>query len=746
MSNVFPFDPRNVPPTPLPSFGGSAAPAFDPVGDEAEDETLTVTINDDGTVDIIAGEAEGSQEGEGGDSDFDANLADDDRYQGKLSLIADDLLEGIEADIRSRDVWEQDYITGLSLLGLKINDSQEEAGLSGAFLSKVKHSLLLEACLTFQARARGELLPADGPAKVRNDGDDSAERDKLASDLEEDFNHFLTAVATEYYPDTDRTLFMSAFGGCTHKKVYRCARRNRPVSESIELPDLIVSNDSTDLDNAIRKTHRIVMSPKLYRDMVKAGVYLDISLGFPYVDPSQIERAEAGIAGIAVTPQRQKDQPYTIYETYTEFPLEDAEEPYPYKVSIDKDSRRILEIRRNWKEDDEDKKARKRFVKWPFIPGPGYLDIGFLHILGQHAKALTAIERILIDAGMFANFPGGVKAKNGKADPNQIRPQPGEFVDVETGTGQRIQDAIMALPYKEPGPGLMALWEKIESNARQLAGTAEIETGDGRTNAPVGTVMALLEQQTQLMTAVHKRQHQAQQEEMMLFRELFIEDPEALTRGNPKTTRVWTTEALADMSFVPASDPNVPAQTHRIMLGAAMMAVAKDYPDLYDVRAVHQRAWQSAHVTDIDSFLLPAQPAQDDGSGMMMQLAQMQLKLEAAKVENDKLKAQAAQMGAQAKLIEAQGKPQEAMARAQTEAAKGQAEQMRTQAEVQSQAEADALDRERLRIEQNEAAADRASKEGIAAMQEQTNLIVEGIRADAAEASADPVNDTRSGP
>ena len=745
MSNVFPLDPRNVPPTPLPSFGGSAAPAFDLAEEEAEDETLTVTINDDGTVDIIAGDDE-SAEDETGQSDFDANLADGPAYAGKLSQIADDLLEGIEADTRSRDEWEQDYITGLALLGLKVNDQQESAGLSGAFLSKVKHSLLLEACLTFQARARGELLPADGPAKVRNDGDDSAERDKLASDLEEDFNHFLTAVATEYYPDTDRTLFLSAFGGCTHKKVYRCARRNRPVSESVELPDLIVSNDSTDLANAARVTHRIVMSPTQYRAMVKAGIYIDVALGFPYVDPSSIERANAEIKGIAVTPQRQKDQPYTIYETYTEFPLEDADEPYPYKVSIDKDSRRILEVRRNWKEDDEDKKPRKRFVKWPFIPGPGYLDIGFLHILGQHAKALTAIERILIDAGMFANFPGGVKVKGGRTDPNQIRPAPGEWVDVDIGTSARIQDSMMALPYSGPNAELMALWDKIESNARQLAGTAEIETGDGRTNAPVGTVMAMLEQQTQLMTAVHKRQHTAQQEELMLFRELFLEDPESLTRGNPKATRTWTAEALADMSFVPASDPNVPAQAHRIMLGSAMIAVAKEYPELYDVRAVHQRAWQAAHVSDIDSFLLPPVPADNSQNDMLAQLAQAQLKIATMEAENNRLQAEAAGLQAQAKLIEAQGKPQEAAARAQSDQVKAQADQMRAQADMQSQAEADALERERLRIEQSEADKDRASKEGIAAMQDQTKLIIEGIRVDAAAASADPVHDDKAGP
>src|SRR6202007_2925123 len=80
--------------------------------------------------------------------------------------------------------------------------------------------------------------------------------------------------------------------------------------------------------------------------------------------------------------------------------------PLPYKVVIDKDARRILEIRRNWEEDDIFCLARNRIIAYTFIPGLGFYGIGLLNVLGNATKAVTAAWRLMIDAGMFSNFPG----------------------------------------------------------------------------------------------------------------------------------------------------------------------------------------------------------------------------------------------------------------------------------------------------------------------------------------------------
>ena len=100
-----------------------------------------------------------------------SNLVDD-IDQGELQRISYELLRGVQDDLDSRGDWIEDRAQGIKLLGLKI----EIPGLQGASdgapvegMSKVRHPLLLEAVLRFQANARSEMLPTDGPVKVRSE-------------------------------------------------------------------------------------------------------------------------------------------------------------------------------------------------------------------------------------------------------------------------------------------------------------------------------------------------------------------------------------------------------------------------------------------------------------------------------------------------------------------------------------------------------------------------------------------------
>jgi hypothetical protein len=158
--------------------------------------------------------------------------------------ISEELLRGIADDINSRQEWIEAQTQGMQLLGLKIELPGTQGSADGApveGMSKVRHPLLLEAVLRFQANARAEMLPTDGPVKIRDDDNNNGlPEDKLAEAFEKDLNHYLTSTATEYYPDTDRMFLKLGFGGTAFKKVYYCPLRNRPVSETVEAKDLIV--------------------------------------------------------------------------------------------------------------------------------------------------------------------------------------------------------------------------------------------------------------------------------------------------------------------------------------------------------------------------------------------------------------------------------------------------------------------------------------------------------------------------
>lgn len=695
--------PTRQPPAGITSFVNGAAP---PLAPDEIDKIVTLEEGEDGSIHVLISDHPDEPEQSSPDDTFDENLAERDELKGALMGIASDLIEGIEADDRSRGSYVENYNAGLDLLGLSIVGNKRV----GDQMSSVTDTILLDTVLNFRALARGEILPADGPVKVRNDGDETDERQTLADDLEQDANHYMTVTATEYVPDTDRGLIYVAFGGDIFKKVYRCPVRKRPVSECVYIPDLIVSQEATDLANAMRVTHRIEMTKTAVKRLQLAGQYVETELQEPSPNPPSIDRKEKEVQGISPVPQRQEDYQRTIYECYTELDLSQwitekgapEDLPLPYRVSIDKDARTVLEIRRNWKADDDQFRKRKRFVKWPFMPGMGFYDLGYLHIIGQHAKALTALLRIMIDAGMFANFPGGVMLKGTRTDTNQIRPGPGEWVMVDGGaTADKIQDVLMPMPYKDISSTMLALYQAIKEDARKLAGTVDLMAGDGRTDIPVGTMMAMIEQQTQMMTAVHKGLHSAQAEELSMFRELWVEDPESLWRDNPQPTRKWKAEELEDLSLVPASDPNTPAHIHRTMQGTALAQMSAGN-ELYNQYAVQKRLLDTIRISNPDELLVQPQPPVQPPApppDPTLQLGLGQLQNEQQKIQSDAA-AKAAQL--------------------QVTSQKQMQDHQRAMADLK-------ISMQKYIDENDNLAADRASREKIAEWNGRVQLLLKGI-------------------
>ena len=688
---------------------------------------------------------------------FDRNLAlemDD----SELANIAEELLQGIDNDEQSRADQLTMIANGMKLLGLVLEEGSGGIGESSApmeGMSVVRHPLLLDACLMFQAIARGEMLPASGPVKVRDDrthkpaalqppgmghnggpplgpmaappvpippgltppapanggmnagplppspnaggpaspfaahptppnappgpppaaglgppgpaapmpmppmpppAPPEEDRDELAEALEKDFNHYLTATATEYYPDSDAMHFRAGFAGKGVKKVYNCPLRRRPVIESIQIEDFIVSNSLTDLANAGRKTHRSMMRPSVLKRMQILGVYRDTPITQPTqaTAPSEVKQQKAAIAGVTVNVQDPKDADHEMLECYCELDLKafapkkfkDKGLPLPYRVTIERDSRKVLEVRRNWDEKDEQALAKEFFVDYTYVPAFGFLGIGLLHILGNTTKTLTAAWREFIDSGMFANFPGFLYAKGaGRQLTNQMRVPPGGGLGLDVGL-QDIRSAVMALPYKDLGPAFTAFIQQVQQYGQQLGGTANTNTAEGKQNAPVGTTLALIEMQTKPVGAVMKRFHDSQAREFQLLKMRFKEDPEAFWRFNPRPAQPWQKEqfvkALEDYDFVPVSDPNNPTNMHRMAKSEWVAQKAAAAPQYFDIKKTIAFSANLAQIDGIEDLLIdPAPQGQDPAAqGKMADVAAKH-----AKIQSDEQIKQTEQQG-----------------------------------------------------------------------------------------------------
>lgn len=670
---------------------------------EDNDGTILKIEHGDGSVTVSMDGADLGGEAKRGPKGWFDNLVDDIPKM-ELGIIANDLLRGIDDDLVSRQDWIEARATGIKLLGLQI----EAPGLAGASegapvegMSKVRHPLLLEAVLRFQANARSEMLPTDGPVKIRNDSvGTTPDQEQLGEALQKDFNHFLTVTASEYYPDTDRMLLMLGFGGTAFKKAYFCPLRNRPVSETVDADDLIVNNAATDLGNAKRVTHRVMMRPSTVKRLQILGVYRDVDLTTPaaqVLDAAQREKkSQQGISDTSANPL---DNDREIYECYCERDISGFEHRHkgknsgleiPYRVTIDLSSREILSVVRNYDEETKElPTARQVFVKYTFVPGLGFYDIGLLHILGNTTNALTAAWREMLDSGMYANFPGFLMADVGaRQNTNIFRVPPGGGALIKTG-GKPIQQAVMPLPYSTQGmAALGALAGDIAQTGMRIGGTSEQAVGEGRADAPVGTTLAMIDQATKVMNAVHKRMHASQAQEFQLLAQVFKEHPDSFWQQKGRLANKWDEQtflrALEDYDLVPQADPNTASQTQRIGKVVALKSLQAQNPTLYDPIAIDRAALAAIGWSNPEQFMAPPsaqgapppeiqekaakleierQDADTRQKAVQIKAAEVQAKL-AAGPDSKQVDTEADMMDARAKLIGAQAKEKDVHVRA----------------------------------------------------------------------------------
>ena len=540
-----------------------------------------------------------------------------------LGGIADELLLRIEEDNRSRQEWLDTRARGIKIMGLKIEEMRSSGADGSAPLegqSQIRASLLCEAVVRFGANAFSELCPTDGPAKVTEDTAAApTELDDLSDALEKILNHYLTVVDKPWVPDTDAMLLRIGVDGSVFKKVYHDPILRRPISRAVYGEDVIINNSATSIYDAKRITHRVMMAPSTFRRMQLAGAYLDIPVGDPgwkMKDAPELQSEEIGGVRKNESPE-QEDRDHEIFECYCELDLEGFEHKtrgkpdglaVPYKVAIDRESRQVLEIRRNYNEDDDMCLPKTWFVQFPFIRGFGIYGIGLSHLLGNISNGITAAWREFLDAGMFSNFPGLLAAKGAaRQDNSVIRIPPGGMKEIETG-GMPIQQVVMGMPYKSPDATFVGFIDNLNQQGQRLGGTAEVMVGEGRQDAPVGTTLALIEQAIKPLLATHKRLCAAQSDELQLLVERFREDPEALYRHQkPSAVVAWDDDlvikALNTYQIVTRADPNTASHLQRMLRNAALYMMAKDDPAAFKLDQVRQVCIRGIGYANPDQFL-----------------------------------------------------------------------------------------------------------------------------------------------
>lgn len=557
------------------------------------------------TVDFAPGAQRVSQD----DSDeHSSNIMFDLTMSEQVSL-ANQVIDWVDVDIEARRDWEQRMEQAMELLGLN-NVPFEELPFDGA--SAVTYPLIGEAVVQFQARAIEEVFPSEGPVKVKMVGEVTKEKEEQADRVKNHMNYQILDQDRSYFWQVDQMLFMLPLAGSAFKKTYFDPISDMVVSRFVQSSDFIVPYIATDLASSPRYTHRMHKNESEMRKLFESGFWEEIPLlqSTPLDDGLDRDQELRDEADSRQPSFHQDDNMYTIYECHCDLSLETDQQrygrnsPMPYIVTVDRESRELLSIRRNWKETDRLARKRIWFTHYKYLPGMGFYGFGLLHIIGSVAEATSGTLRSMLDSASFANMQGGYVSNDAKLKPGDECLSPGIYKEVNM-SAEELARAFYTPPFKEPTPAMARLFEILVDAGKAFSSSTEVLTGEANNSAPVGTTIALIEQGSKPFSAIHRRLHMAAAEEFKLRAELNYEflpdqypykvtDQESVVMRNDYDGRV---------DVIPISDPNIFSSTQRIAQGQALIELATQHPHLYNQREAHERFLKAIRIPDWESVL-----------------------------------------------------------------------------------------------------------------------------------------------
>jgi len=573
-----------------------AAAMESPIEIEIEDPE-SVTIGIDGLEIQIEPEEES-------EDDFNINLAEH-VNESTLTELCSDLIGDFDSDIGARKDWIQTYVDGLELLGLKIEERSEPwEGACGVY-----HPMLSEALVKFQAETMMSIFPASGPVKTLVIGKETPEKKAASERVREDMNYQLTEMMPEYRPETERMLWGLGLAGNAFKKVYYDPNLERQVAMFVPAEDMVVPYGASDLASAERVTHVMRKNENEIRKLQVSGFYRDIDLGEPNSSLDEVEKKIAEKMGFKAT----TDDRYKLLEMHVNLDLEGYEHEdedgkptgiaLPYVVTIEKGTQNVLSIRRNWDPNDETCQKRQHFVHYGYIPGFGFYYFGLIHLIGAYAKSGTSLIRQLVDAGTLSNLPGGFKTRGLRVKGDDTPIAPGEFRDVDVPSGT-MRDNIMPLPYKEPSQVLMSLLNQIVEEGRRFANTADLQISDMSSQAPVGTTLAILERTLKVMSAVQARVHYSLKQELKLLKKIIAEyTPEEYNYEPDEGSRFAKKSDYDDVDVIPVSDPNASTMAQKIVQYQAVMQLAAQSPNLFNMPLLYRQMLDVLSIKDAQKLV-----------------------------------------------------------------------------------------------------------------------------------------------
>lgn len=540
-------------------------------------------------------------------SSFDTNLA---MFMENSELVAlgETLSEDVEADIESRSDWDQKAKDGMEIIGLSDidwDDTSKEKVLENG--SEVVFPTLMEAIVQFNSRSKDEIFPSAGPCKAEVLGQPTEELEDTAERVANYINYQVTIQDEAYMEESDQLLFLLPIYGSMYRRVYFDTDLKRVVARTLTPHDVVIPYTARTFSTAHRWSFKTQTLGVDIQRRQERGEYRDVLLtGGRYDDNDEGVNELSDTIDERSPSVPESDEWFEIIETFAYLEIEDGIGKRPYRVIWDRDSHVVLAVYRNWDADDLEYQPFRDSIEYKYSPGPGCYGLGLFHMIGSLQQAATAILRLIIDAGAMNSISGGFKSKDAKLPGGSNKIAIGRYKDVDC-TAAELTAAFYTPPTKTPDASLFNVLGLLENLTRRFSSTTETMTGDANPNAPVGTTVALIEQGTKILSAIHSRVHKSLTAEMRLFYKLnHLYVPEEgypyQVPGNEYT--VFKQDFDGSVQVSPVSDPNVVSKTQRIAQSQATYELAVAHPEHHDMHKVLKRLHRDMGTPDPDEILI----------------------------------------------------------------------------------------------------------------------------------------------
>ena len=537
--------------------------------------------------------------------EFYDNLADS-IDPSELSDLSRRYLELLETDKEARSLRDKQYEEGIKRTGLG-NDAPGGATFMGA--SKVVHPAMAEGCVDFAARAIKELFPPDGPVKTKVLGKTDQLKLDTATRKAEFLNWQITEQIEEFRDEQEQLLTQLPLGGSQYFKLWFDEERKRPTVEFLPIDRVILPFAATNFYTAQRAAEIHEITQFEFERRIRTGMYRDITYiqATGVIEQNKVEKANDKVEGKQF--EDNKDGIRRVYHIYTWLELEEDKKTKgksaPYILMIDEIDNEVVGLYRNWEEHDETRTKLDWIVEFKFIPWRGAYAIGLPHLIGGLSAALTGSLRALLDSAHINNAATMLKLKGAKMSGQSQQVDVTQIVEIEGAPGvQDIRQIAMPMPFNPPSQVLFELLGWLDTAAKGVVTTAEEKIADVTAQAPVGTTQALIEQGAAVFSAIHARLHDSQARVLKVLCRLNRWHFDEMQRGESVADLEIAREDFSkNTDVVPVSDPHIFSETQRMAQGQAVLQLAQQFPDQFNISQVLARLMKQMKVPNINELL-----------------------------------------------------------------------------------------------------------------------------------------------